>query len=275
MIRNFLCSLSALIILMSSCQPVAEKDVSQQQSVTPYGNPAADGFNADASDSKAITIADSVMTALGGRKAWDNSRYFSWNFFGARSLWWDKKSGDVRIEIPKDSTVILVNINSMKGKAQVGGEEIVQPDTLARYLQRGKSIWINDAYWLFMPFKFKDSGVTLTYQGQDTTQSGTPSHVLQLVFEEVGDTPQNKYHVFVDTSTYLVRQWSFFSSHEDDEPAFTTPWDDYRTYGSLLLSGDRGERQISEIKVWKRYRMALLVAWTSFKYHGGLYPYFN
>lgn len=239
--------LFALLPFFGCEGPDSANEASSEIPIT--ANPPAEGFNAAASDSKAVAIADSVMIAQGGRKAWDNSRYFSWNFFGARSLWWDKKSGDVRIEIPKDSTVILVNIHSLEGKARVNGNKVTQPDSLGRYLQQGKSIWINDAYWLFMPFKLKDSGVTLTYEGQDTTQTGRPAHVLQLVFEEVGDTPQNKYHVFVDASAYLVRQWSYFQNYEDEEPIFTTPWEDYRTYGEILLSGGRGERQITAIEV--------------------------
>ncbi|MEJ2086172.1 MAG: hypothetical protein P8Y44_10915, partial [Acidobacteriota bacterium] len=47
-------------------------------------NPPAPGFNAEASDDEAIVIADQVMEALGGRKAWDDTRYLTWNFFGRR-----------------------------------------------------------------------------------------------------------------------------------------------------------------------------------------------
>ncbi len=46
-------------------------------------NPAADGFDMAGSDPKAVEIADQVMQAMGGRKAWDNTHYISWNFFGA------------------------------------------------------------------------------------------------------------------------------------------------------------------------------------------------
>ena len=139
-------------------------------------NPAAEGFNAEVSDQKAIDIADEVMQAMGGRKNWDNERYFKWNFFGARTLWWDKLKGDVRIQMHNsDSTKILVNINDGSGKIFLNGRESSDTDSLSKYLERGKGIWINDAYWLFMPFKLKDSGVTLNYIGEDTTQTGIES----------------------------------------------------------------------------------------------------
>ena len=44
-----------------------------------------------------------------------------------------------------------------------------------------------------MPYKLKDSGVTLKYKGQDTLETGHPAEKLQLTFEEVGKTPENKY----------------------------------------------------------------------------------
>lgn len=213
-------------------------------------NPAADGFNAEASDQKAIDIADEVMQAMGGRKNWDNERYFKWNFFGVRTLWWDKLEGDVRIQMHNsDSTKILININDGSGKVFLNGRESSHPDSLSKYLNKGKGIWINDAYWLFMPFKLKDSGVTLNYIGEDTTQTGFESNILQLTFENVGNTPQNKYLVWIDKSDNLIKQWAFYRENNMDEPNFITPWIGYKKYGSLLLSGDRGQRKISDIDV--------------------------
>ena len=95
-------------------------------------NPAAEGFNAEASDQKAIDIADEVMQAMGGRTNWDNERYFKWNFFDARTLWWDKLEGDVRIQMHNsDSTKILMNINDGSGKVFLNGHESSHPDSLS------------------------------------------------------------------------------------------------------------------------------------------------
>ena len=212
-------------------------------------NLPAEGFNHEASDPEAIIIADKVMTAMGGRKAWDETRYITWTFFGKRKLLWDKYTGDVRIEYLDRDEKLLVNINSLEGKAAVGGKEIVEKDSLAGYLKKAKSIWINDSYWLVMPYKLKDSGVSLYYLGNDTTELGMESFVLQLAFENVGDTPNNIYNVWVDTESNLVTQWAFFEKSEQPNPSFITPWDDYRQYGNIQLSGGRGKGQLTEIKV--------------------------
>jgi hypothetical protein len=110
-------------------------------------------------------------------------------------------------------------------------------------------MWINDSYWLVMPFKLKDSGVTLKYMGQDTTLAGEMAEVLQLTFKEVGNTPNNKYHVYVNPETYLVTQWDFFTTASDESPRFSSPWTGYQQHGSIMLSGGRGQRSIGDIAV--------------------------
>lgn len=212
-------------------------------------NPAAEGFNLQDSDPEAIDLADKVMAAMGGRDNWDDTRYIAWNFFGMRDLIWDKSSGDVRINIPEDDLKIIVNVNSMEGKVNKGGENMEHPDSLNKYLEMGKNIWINDSYWLIMPFKLKDSGVTLKYFGENVTNNSDSAAVLELTFENVGKTPENKYHVYIDKNTNLVTEWAYFAEASQDTPNFVMPWLDYEKHGEILLSGNRGERKLSEIKV--------------------------
>jgi len=159
----------------------------QNQQEAPYGNPAAEGFNMKGSDAKAVAIADEVMEAMGGRQAWDNTRHLCWNFFGARELVWDKWTGDVRLDFR--NMTFLINVNDDKGKVFVDGMEITDSDSLQKMVNRGKSIWINDSYWLAMPFKLKDSGVTLKYMGEEQDNQGADCEKLELTFESVGVTP--------------------------------------------------------------------------------------
>lgn len=201
---------------------------------------------------KAAAIADEVMEAMGGKKVWDKTRHLHWNFFGARSLTWDKWTGNVRIDVPKEETVYLLNINDMQGKVLVKEKEITEAAELEEALQKAKSIWINDSYWLLMPFKLQDPGVTLTYEGKKATENGNMADVLGLSFENVGLTPQNKYLIFVDEKSRLVSQWSFYRNAKDEKPGFTLPWAEYKAYDKLLLSGERGERDLTDIKVFKK-----------------------
>jgi len=223
--------------------------ISCQQQSTDYGNPPAEGFNLEQSDSIAIAIADSVMEAMGGRKAWDETRIITWNFFGRRTHTWDKQNGRNHIDIPAQNLVMDFDIETKEGTVIKDGEAMTDADSLDKYLQSGYEMWVNDSYWLVMPFKLKDSGVTLTYLGEDTLQTGEPAYKLQLIFDGVGVTPQNKYEVFVDTTDYLVKQWSYFPEADMIEPRFTLPWIDYKPYGNILLSGNRGQYTLSDIAV--------------------------
>ncbi len=213
-------------------------------------NPHAPGFDLEGSDPEAIAIADDVMTAMGGRGAWDSTTYIQWNFFGRRILSWDKQGKRCRIEIPAEKSVYLIDLESRTGQVSRDGSIMSHPDSIQKFVQRGYEIWINDSYWLVMPFKLKDSGVTLRYEGKDTTENGLTADVLQLTFKNVGVTPDNKYLVYVDDASRLVSQWKFYSTYSDSIPRFTTPWSDYARNGGILLSGNRGRFALTDIQVF-------------------------
>lgn len=231
-----------MIALLSSVSGMAQSKKSQ--------NPAAPGFDAAGSDARAVQIADEVMAAMGGRKAWDNTHLISWNFFGARQLIWDKWTGNVRVDNLKNDQTVLLNVNNDKGRVFRNGAEVIEPDSVAKYVKQAKAAWINDSYWLVMPFKLKDSGLTIKHIGEEDTQDGKPADVLQLTFKGVGVTPDNKYKVWVDKASHLVWQWAYYPKFTDEKPGFTLPWTDYTKHGNILLSGERGQRDLTDIRVF-------------------------
>lgn len=236
-----------LLCFAFACQQQKEDAETQSE------NTAADGFNVDYSDPAAIELADSVMKAQGGRKAWDETRFISWNFFGRRNLVWDKHEARVRIESLNDSTIYLLDMKTGKGRVRIKDVELTEADTLNTMLKRAERIWINDSYWLVMPFKLKDSGVTLKYLGEDTLASGDYCNVLQLTFENVGTTPENKYKVYVDRKDNLVKQWAYFEKASQDTASAIWPFDNYKRYGKILLSADRSDgRGPKDVRVDER-----------------------
>ncbi len=213
-------------------------------------NPAAPGFDMAGSDKRAIQVADDVMAAQGGRKAWDNTRHIAWTFLGFRRLHWDKWTGNVRVDNLKNDQSVVLNINTEKGRVFRNGKEETQPDSVAKFVKAAKSAWINDSYWLVMPFKLKDSGVTLKDLGEAKTEAGQAADLLQMTFKNVGDTPNNRYQVWVDKATHLVSQWAYYPKFTDEKPGFVLPWTDYQTYGAIKLAGKRGPRELGDIKVF-------------------------
>ncbi len=227
-----ICQIALIFLLVAALLPACRQAPA---------NPPAAGFDLEHSDPAAIELADSVMVAIGGRKNWDDTQFISWSFFGRRNLVWDKNGGRVRIESLPDSTIYLLKLDDLQGRVQVRGVEITEPDSLSKMLAKGKSIWINDSYWLVMPFKLKDSGVTLKYLGEDTTMTGVRCNTLELTFRNVGDTPENKYRVYVDLRDNLVKQWAFYRRANQDSANWVRPWDNYRRHGKILLSSDRSD----------------------------------
>lgn len=206
-------------------------------------------FNLSQSDAKAITIANEVVEASGGATAWNDTRYLGWNFFGSRQHVWDKETGDVYIKSLKDPIEIKMNINDKTGEVWLNNELTTEQDSLDKYLQKGYEWWVNDSYWLVLPFKLQDSGVTLKDLGEGTTEEGRAADRLSLTFDKVGVTPQNKYHIYIDKSSRLITQWDFYNNTTDEDPRFKIPWKNYIPYGNILLSGDRGRMAITDIRV--------------------------
>jgi hypothetical protein len=206
-------------------------------------NPAAPGFDEAGSDLQAIRVADMVMEKLGGRAAWDATRHLSWNFFGQRRHFWDKRSGRIRIEGTQRGSdkpyVVLMNVNTREGRVWVGGEEVAAA-ALKEELERGYRWWVNDSYWLVMPYKLKESGVTLLFLGDQPMEDGRDAYVLRLRFKDVGVTPDNQYDVYVGRASGLVEQWDFYLKAGDAKPVFSTPWRGWKQYGRIMLSHDRG-----------------------------------
>jgi len=233
-VKRFL--FASFLALVPSALAVAQGD-----------NPPLPGFDVAGSDPKAVQIADEVMKALGGRKAWDETRYLTWNFFGRRTHVWDKHAGDLRFE--NEGSVVLMNLNTKKGRVWKSGQELTSAAELEKALYDAESAWINDSYWVFMPYKLKDSGVTLKYLGKGKTEAGASADVLELTFDAVGRTPQNKYHVFVDDQSRLVTQWNYYQNASDPEPSFKIPWLDWERHGRILLSANRGERKHQDVAV--------------------------
>lgn len=192
------------------------------------------------SDKKAIKLAMQVQDSSGGYDTWKDSRYLSWIFFGTRSWIWDKKTGDVRMNSLDKEQTILMNIKNKEGKVLKDGKRITNEDSLKKYLELGYKSWINDSYWLFMPFKMLDPGVRLKYVGEKQTMNDYKADVVSMTFDSVGVTPQNKYHVYIGKENKLVRQWDYYSNKENEEPEFRVPWAHYNEFNGLKLSMMRG-----------------------------------
>lgn len=204
-----------------------------------------------ATDPKAAAIADQVLAELGGQQAWDQTRYVHFGFSGRRQHWWDKWDGRYRLEGKTkegQSYVVLMNVNTRAGSAWLDGQPL-QGEALAKQLENAYGAWINDTYWLLMPYKLRDPGVNLAYDGEEKIGDATYDK-LALSFERVGLTPGDRYWAFINRATHRMDRWQYIL--ESDPPGQAPAawlWLDWQRYGKILLAPLRkqmtGDRSIA------------------------------
>ena len=161
---------------------------------------------------KARAVAEKVIEAMGGWESWKSTRYLRFSFFGFRTHYWDKDTGRYRVSWTDrgsgHSQVILMNLNSKKGKVYTDGIEVTDVKTRDQFLERARRAWINDTYWLLMPYKLFDPGVELTYSGEEVI-NGTTYDILHLSFNDVGVTPGDEYWAYINRETSLMDKWVY------------------------------------------------------------------
>ncbi|MBB6609849.1 hypothetical protein H7F15_02255 [Pontibacter sp. Tf4] len=189
-----------------------------------------------AQDAKAQAVAQRALKNMGGKKGWDNTRFIAWSFRDQYQVW-DKKQDKFRWE--KDSLVVILDTRTKNGKVYAAGKEITDAGEKRKLLDQAYALWINNSYWLVMPFKLQDPGVHLKYLGEGKTMDGAVANMLEMTFDHVGLTPENKYHLWVDKKTGLVTQWAYYKDFHDKKPTFTRRWSDYKPYGTIMLASDR------------------------------------
>jgi hypothetical protein len=208
--------------------------------------PGAARAETAASDPKAVALADKVMAALGGQKAWEATRFLRFDFaverdgkdVFSRAHTWDKWTGRYRLEGKTregDPFVVVMNINTKDGDAWRKGTKL-EGEEEKKELEQAFAAWTNDTYWLLMPYKLRDPGVRLALAGSETREGKTWDKLL-LSFDNVGLTPKDKYWVYVNRETGLVDRWDFVLKGEQKPPS-TFSWEGWKTYGRIQLPND-------------------------------------
>lgn len=207
--------------------------------LSPLPDPAAQ-------DLKATAIADQVMAALGGEAAWKATHFLRFDFaveidgkiVASRSHFWDKWSGRYRVEgrNKQGSYVVLMNLNTKDGSAWLDGKP-AEGEGKKQLLDAGYEAWVNDTYWLLMPYKLRDAGVQLKLEGE-AKEGDAVYDRLQLSFEGVGLTPKDRYWVFVNRATHLVDRWEYILEGEKG-PAARWEWRGWKRFGGIQLAPER------------------------------------
>ena len=207
--------------------------------------PESEPDSPEAGSEKARVIAEEVMEAMGGRENWNATRYIRFSFFGFRTHYWDKHDGRYRVSWTDRESgqahVILMNLNTGEGSVFTDGTEVTDDEARNQFLERARGAWINDTYWLLMPYKLQDPGVDLAYAGEEVIDD-TVYDKLHLSFDAVGNTPGDEYWAYINRETRLMDKWVYLlqlREGREERSRGEWKWNDWRAYGDILLSAER------------------------------------
>lgn len=207
-------------------------------------------------DDSAATLARESMEAMGGEEAWESARFIGFDWIVdrgeselRRSHAWDRREGTYRLawEQEGEERVAIFDVNEIRRDSALGkvpaGEVWADGRRLTgagadSALHRAYAIFINDSYWLLMPYKWRDPGVTLEYAGRDTLPDGTVAPGVHLTFEEDLGVTNDEYWAWVDPETGLMKAWQYHLEGQE-EPGAVIRWRGWQPVGPLTLATER------------------------------------
>ncbi len=198
-------------------------------------------------DPKAAEVARQMDEALGGMKSWESIPYIRFDFVVAKDgkeavrfrHWWDKRRGMDRVEGPDDKGRMvgaIVNLHDRTGKSFTAGLPDRDSTDTASHVENGYGRWVNDSYWLMMPFKLRDPGTNLKYSSMKKGPGEVEWDVLELTFDRgVGLTPGDHYWLYVNRKTHLMDRWDMLLQG-DKPPAKSATWEGWQKFGPVRIS---------------------------------------
>ncbi len=222
---------------------------------TAVGGDVAPATTASFADPDVQRIHDRMMAAMAPNGAWEQVRYLQFDWVVAldegrtlaRSHRWDRWNGDYRAEAPTPDglLVALFNVNRPEaGRAWVDGQPL-SGEVATAALRRAHGMHINDSYWFIMPYKWSDPGVNTAYLGRETDEDGNTWEVVELSFEDVGLTPENRYRAYVSPTTGLMERWDHYRT-ADAEPS-PSVWSNWTEFGGVRLALDRSRIHFEDV----------------------------
>lgn len=202
-------------------------------------------------DAEVTRLHRRMIQEMAPNNGWERSQYIEFDWAVARSDGgppavrshrWDRWNGIARVENTLQDGRTLVAIfptdDPETGQVWINGEAVVDTEEAANRLRSALSTHINDSYWLVMPYKWTDPGVTVRHLGEEFEEaSGIRWEKVELSFEEVGLTPQNVYRAWINDATGRMERWEHFRNAEAN--ASPMSWEEWVRPGPISLALNR------------------------------------
>ena len=200
-------------------------------------------------DRESEPVVRALTDAMGGLKTWESLPCFRFDFVAVRDgkevsryrHWWDKRNGRCRMEGPDEhgkNVTAVFGLADKKGTAFVEGIGESDSARVAQIIEYGYERWVNDTYWVMMPFKLRDPGVKIRYSRPERTLQATYD-VLEVTFVPgTGLTSDDHYWLYVNRATHLIDRWEFVLTGQKPPPSGSS-WEAWTNVGPVKLSLQR------------------------------------
>jgi hypothetical protein len=196
------------------------------------------------SDPDVTRVYQRMMSTIAPENGWERARYLEFDrgspAGSVRRHRWDRWEGRARVEAEVEGGTMVALFETdrpTEGRVWLDGTEVTGGDAEA-LLAGAYRTHINDGYWLLMPFKWDDPGVTTRYLGSQEDEDGRRWEVVELAFDDgIGITPQNMYHAFVNMETGRMERWHHFANPEASPSP--SEWTEWARYGPIELAQNR------------------------------------
>jgi len=238
----------SLMVLLGALEGwAAEASAPATQPASPPASGSGRVFDASRSDPEALVLAEKVVNALGGFEKWRDLRYLTFTFrvekegsvVAERKHYWDRGAGRHRLEGKTQDGkpfLVLTDLARNKGSAYIGGERL-SGEEAQKYLENAYALWINDTYWLTMPFKVRDPGVILTKAAPEKVGDVTYPR-FHVGFDGVGLTPKDVYWIYVNPDSGRPDFWAFVLGGGSEAPTLVE-WTGWKEIRGVQLSTER------------------------------------
>ena len=247
-----MCALGTLIVVGAiawmSEAPASSSD-SAAAAVSPTAPPTA--------DETAEELVDAWIEALGGMETYWKLQSAS---FTLTTEIWDPASGRLRRTRPRYVTLARLEAGEAARIERWEGNDFIQHgfDGVQEWaVMNGETLAPGDKdydearyvagdvfYWISLPFKLKDPGVVLHYDGTDDEGR----HLVRVTFGEgVGDHSDTWYYVFEEDRAMPV---SIGYREEGRQNISRTYWEDIREVDGYIFTGRRVHVN-ADGQVWK------------------------
>lgn len=205
-------------------------------------------FDPSGSDPEALKVVDEMWLALGGKEAWAKNRYLSFRWLVGREdnvvanyrHDWDRHTARYRVEGTNregQHFVVLFHTETKDGEVYIDGAKVEVDSTRQKMLENAYGRYINDSYWLIMPYKLQDPGVILNYEGEKEI-AGEQYDVVKVTFDNVGLTPGDTYWTFIGKQDRLMHKWEYVLQGQQPPPTVAW-WKKWQTFNGNQLALDR------------------------------------